>query len=282
MNKNSENKVLKIINKTEISKAADIDRLSGRFVRDGAEVLSRSLSEICNLSIARGVLPDACKVTKLKPIYKKKEKKTDSFNHRPISLLPIISKVIKRIVHDQTNQFLSENILYNIQSRFRPNHSTNLCLAHLTDTILTGFDEGLLTGMILTDLHKEFDTRNHEVLLQKLKAIKFLEQSIPWFRSYLCDRIFFAETDNKLFDFGKTSCGVPQGSILGLLLFLIYVNMSQAVKSNLLLYGDDLCLMYQREDMFFSRFEGQLLASLLNTSFSTIVFHEILRQFQST
>ena len=110
-------------------------------------------------------MPDACKVTKLKPIYKKKKKKTDSFNHRPISLLPIISKVIKRIVLDQTNQFLSENILYNIQSRFRPNHSTNLCLAHLTDTILTGFDEGLLTGMILIDLHKEFHTRNHEVVL---------------------------------------------------------------------------------------------------------------------
>ena len=97
---------------------------------------------------------------------------------------------------------------------------------------------------------KTFDTINHEVLLQKLKAIIFSEQSIQWFRSYLCDRIFLVETENKLSDFGKISCGVPQGSVLGPLLFLIHVNdMSQAVKSNLLLYADDSCLMYQHKDM---------------------------------
>ena len=97
---------------------------------------------------------------------------------------------------------------------------------------------------------KTFDTINHEVLLQKLKAIRFSEQSIQWFRSYLCDRIFLVETENKLSDFGKISCGVPQGSVLGPLLFLIHVNdMSQAVKSNLLLYADDSCLMYQHKDM---------------------------------
>ena len=84
---------------------------------------------MCNLSISRGVFPDTCRVSKLKPIYKK-GKKTDPSNYRPISLLPIISKVIERIVHDQTNKFLSENnVLYNFQSGFRPNHSTNLCLA---------------------------------------------------------------------------------------------------------------------------------------------------------
>ena len=97
---------------------------------------------------------------------------------------------------------------------------------------------------------KTFDTINHEVLLQKLKAIRFSEQSIQCFRSYLCDRIFLVETENKLSDFGKISCGVPQGSVLGPLLFLIHVNdMSQAVKSNLLLYADDSCLMYQHKDM---------------------------------
>ena len=149
------------------------------------------------------------------------------------------------------HKFFSEkNILYNFQSGFRPNQSTNLCLAHLTDKILKGFDEGLLNGMILIDFQKAFDTINHEVLLQKLKAIRFSEKSIQWFRSYLCIGIFLVETENKLFDFGKISCGVPQGSILGPLLFLVYVNdMPQAVKSNLLLYNDDLCLMYQHKDI---------------------------------
>ena len=140
--------------------------------------------------------------------------------------------------------------MYNFQSGFRQNHLTNLCLANLTDKILKGFDEGLLTGMILIDLQKAFDKINHKVLLQKLKGIIFSKQSIQWFRSHLCDWIFLVETENKLFDFGKTSCGVPQSSILGSLLFLIHVNdMPQAVKSNLLMYADDLCLMYQPKDI---------------------------------
>ena len=75
--------------------------------------------------------------------------------------------------------------------------------------------------MILIDLHKAFDTINHEVLLQKPKAIRFSEQSIQWFRSYFRGQIFLVETENKLSDFGKISCGDPQGSILGPLLFLI-------------------------------------------------------------
>ena len=204
-------------------------------MQNAAEILSRPICEICNLSISHKVFPDACKIAKLKPIYKKGKKAYPS-NYRPICLLPIISKVIDRTAHDQTNKSLSENILYNFQSGFIPNHATNLCLAHLTDKILEGFDEGLLTGMILTDLQKTFDTINHKVLLQKLKAIRFSEQSIQWFWSYLCDRIFLVENENKLSDLGKIYCGVPQGSILGPFLFLIYVNdMPQAVKSNLLL-----------------------------------------------
>ena len=116
---------------------------------------------------------------KTKAYLQKKGKKTDSSNYRTISLLPIISKVIERIAHDQTDTFLSENsILYNFQFGFRPNHPKNLCLSHLTDKILKEFDEGLLNGMMLTDLQKAFDTKNHTISLQKLKAIKFSEQSI--------------------------------------------------------------------------------------------------------
>ena len=139
--------------------------------------------------------------------------------------------MIESIVHDQTNKFLSENnILYNFQSGLRINYSTKLCLAHLMDRKLKEFDEGLLSGMILTDLQKVFDTINHKVLLQKLKAIRFSEQSLQWFRSYLCDQIFLVETENKLSHFGKISSGVSQGSILGPLLFLIDINdLPQAV-----------------------------------------------------
>ena len=162
-----------------------------------------------------------------------------------------ISKIIERVIHDQTNVFLlDEDILYNYQSSFRGNHSTKLCLSFLTDNTLKGFKEGLLTGMILIDLQKAFDTIDHEILLQKLKAIKFSESTIKWFKSYLSERIFLVNIENKLSDFGEISCGVPQGSILGPLLFLIYVNdMPQAVTSTLLLYADDSCILYQHKDV---------------------------------
>ena len=108
----------------------------------------------------------------------------------------------------------------------------------------------ILTGMILIDLQKSFDTINYEILLKKLEAIGFSNKCIRWFRSYLYERIFFIETENQLSDYGEVSCGVPQGSILGPLLLLVYVNdMPQAVKSNLFFYGDDLCLMYQHRDV---------------------------------
>ena len=113
-------------------------------------------------------------------------------------------------------------------------------MSFLTDKILKGFDEGLLTGMILIDLQKAFNTIDHEILLQKLKAIKFSESTIKWFKSYFSERIFLVNIENKLSDFEEISCGVQLGSILGPLLFLIYVNdMLQAITATLLLYADD-------------------------------------------
>ena len=97
-------------------------------------------------------------------------------------------------------------------------------MSFLTDKVLKGFDEDLSTGMILIDLQKAFDTIDHEILLQKLKAIKFSESTIKWFKSYLSERIFLVNIGNKLSDFGEISCGVPLRFILGPLLFLIYVN----------------------------------------------------------
>ena len=82
-------------------------------------------------------------------------------------------------------------------------------LPFLTDKILKGFDESLLTGMMLIDLQKAFDTIDHEILLQKLKAIKFSESTIKWFKSYLSERIFLVNIKNKLSDFRETSCGAP-------------------------------------------------------------------------
>ena len=227
-----------------------MDNLSGRLLRDGAKVLAKPITNICNLSITSGKFPDSCKLAKLKPIYKKGSL-TEASNYRPIPLLPLISKVIEKVIHDQTSAFLnSRNLLYNYQSGFRKKHSTDFCLSFLNDKILKGFDQGLITGMILIDLQKAFDTIDHDILLQKLYAIGFSKHSVNWFRSYLTNRTYLVNLGNMFSQPACVSSGVPQGSILGPLLFLIYINdMAQAVKCNLFLYANDTCLIFQHKDI---------------------------------
>ena len=226
-----------------------MDNLSGHFLKDGVKILAKPITDICNLSITSGKFPDSCRLAKLKPIYKKGSL-AEASNYRPISLLPLISKVIEKVIHDQTSVFLnSRNLLYNYQSGFRKNHSTDFCLSFLNDKILKSFDQGLITDMILIDLQKAFDTVDHDILLQKLYAIGFSKHSVNWFRSYLTNRTFLVNLGNVFSQPACASSGVPQGSILGPLLFLIYINMSQAVKCNLFLYADDTCLVCQHKDI---------------------------------
>ena len=122
----------KILRSTNSGKAAGIDDLLGRFLKDGSRVLSKPISELCNLSIKLGSFPDSCKIAKLKPLFKKGSK-TNPSNYRPISLLPLISKIIKKLILEQTSRFLSNNeVLYNYQSGFRKNHSTlNRLMPHV-------------------------------------------------------------------------------------------------------------------------------------------------------
>ena len=185
------------------------------------KVLAKPITDICNLSITSGRFPDSCKLAKLKPICKKGSL-TEASNYRLISLLPLISKVIEKVIQDQASTFLnSRNLLYNYQSGFCKNHSTDFYLSFLNEKILKGFDQGLITGMILIDLQNDFDTIDHDILLQKLYAIGFSKHSVNWFRSYLIKRTFLVNLGNMFSQAACMSNGVSQGSILGSLLFLI-------------------------------------------------------------
>ena len=139
-----------------------------------------------------------------------------------MSLLALISKVIEKLIHDQSSAFLnSKNLLYTYQSGFRKKHFTDFCLSYLNDNILKGFDRGMMTAMILIDLQKTFDTIDHDVL--KLYAIGFSKRTVNWFKSYLPNRSFKVNLGNNFSQPTSISCEVPQGSILGPLLFSIYV-----------------------------------------------------------
>ena len=109
----------------------------------------------------------------------KKGSKTDLLNYRPISVLPLLSNVFERVALDQTEEFLSLNkILYDYQSGFRKSHSTDTCLSFLNDKTLKSFNDGLVTGMILIDLQKAFDTINHDTLLKKLSIVGFSDDTV--------------------------------------------------------------------------------------------------------
>ena len=177
----------------------------------------------------------------------------------------MISKIREKIIHNQTQSFLDENkILYTYQSGFRKHYSTDTCLSYLTDRLCNGFEKRLLTGMILIDLQKAFDTIDHSILLEKMKCLSFSESTIRWFTSYLSNRSFIVSVGKELSSSGKLNYGVPQGSILGPLLFLLYVNdMPQAVNSELLLYADDTCLFFMGKD-------PKIIGDQLNKDFNSI------------
>ena len=161
--------------------------------------------------------------------------------------------------------FLNENkILFKFQSGFRQNYYIDLCLSYLSNKITTGFESGLHTGMILIDLQKAFDTINHDILINKMEFLGFSKDVISWFKSCLSNRKIIVNLKNSFSEPGHLSCGVPQGFILGPLLFLLYINdMPQAVNCELPLYAGDTCLIFQHKDV-------KVIEKQLNGNFSSI------------
>ena len=260
----SEDIVYRILSNIDPFKSAGIDNISGKFIKEGALILARPITQLCNLSIKLSSFPTRCKIAKLKPIYKKGSK-SDPANYRPISLLPLISKVIEKVIHDQMQNYLDNHkILYPYQSGFRSNYSTNSALTYLTNYISEGFDKGLYTGMILIDLQKAFDTIDHKLLLKKMIFLGFSQKTIKWFECYLSNRTFIVNVNDKFSKLGDVTCGVPQGSILGPLLFLLYVNdMPQAINGRLMLYADDSCVVFQHKDI-------EVIEKQLNKDFTNL------------
>ena len=174
----SKNLILTTLKSTQISKTARLDSLSGRVLKDEATFLAKPISDLCNLFIKSEIFIDLFKVVKLKPLYKKGSL-AKPCNYSPISMLPIISKVIEKIIHNQTSIFLnSKNLLYTYQSGFRKKHSKDFCLSYLNDKIIKSFDKGLMTGTILIDLQKAFYTIDSDVLLQR-KYTLLASRNIP-------------------------------------------------------------------------------------------------------
>ena len=193
-----------------------------------------------------GIVPDLWKVARVTPL-QKSDDKLQFENYRPISVLPVLSKVVERVVHSQLNTHLYQlDFLYRHQYGFRRGHSTEQAIMQLNNWVLESMDEGKVTGLLFVDISKAFDSLNHKVLLRKLNHLGVSERSLRWFRSYLADRQQSVLINGELSEPHSITLAVPQGSILGPLLFNVYLNsLPNAVKkTRMILYADDAVLFY--------------------------------------
>ena len=186
--------------------------------------ISQQLSDIFNMSFSTGQFASVLKIAKVIPIHKK-QSKVYYTNYRPISLLSNIEKIIEKLTYKRLSNFLDiNNLIYSLQFGFRPKHSTTHALINLTESIRQSLDEGSFGCGIFVYLQKAFDTVDHKILLHKLGYYGIRGICNDWFKSYLSDRKQFVSINGYNSHLMPVDCGVPQGSVLGPLLFLIYIN----------------------------------------------------------
>ena len=238
--------ISRIITNLKNHKSPGLDGLTAEILKKSHDVIVEKLSHLVNESLKSGTFPQVLKAASVVPIYKS-GKKSIRENYRPISVLSVLSKVFERVVHERLYNFMDKNkLLYPRQFGFRSKLSPIHALSDITEMIRD--NSNLDISCILLDLQKAFDTINHEFLLYKLEACGVRGVCLDWFTSYLRKRSQCVSINGKVSKPLLIDCGVPQGSILGPLLFIIYVNDFPTSRKNIIpfLFADDANCVYAR------------------------------------
>ena len=231
------------------NKATRSDCSSVKFIQISASVISPVIAYIINKCIEQGVFPNQLKSAEVIPVFKKGDK-LQITNYRPISLLSPFSKIFERHLHNEITKFINKyKILYPFQFGFRKNSSTEQAVTQITDNITQNLQNGETTFSIFIDLTKAFDSINHSILLSKLNKYGIRGVTAKLIKNYLTGRIQRTKVNGVFSQPEYVTCGIPQGSILGPLLFNLFINdLPEASLFSVRLFADDACLTLSSRD----------------------------------
>ena len=238
--------IIKYVKSLSDNVATGPDNVPTYAIKQAISIAAGHLTFVINSFFSNGEFPDAWKMARVTPIFKSGEQDL-VINYRPISILPALSKIVERHVFLSLSSWFNKyNLLFSSQSSYRKHHSCITAMVNLVDQLIANMDDKLISSLLMIDLSKAFDTINHELLITKLSIYGVSPSSLKWFKAYLTSRRQYVRIDNVDSNSQIIRHGVPQGSILGPLLFIIFMNDINLVPISdceLHLYADDTTML---------------------------------------